>query len=173
MQVRPATPDDARAIATVHVRAWQAGYRGIIDDARLDALSVDEHEARWRGYLTDPSNPIRTRVTPGVEGFVSIIARARDDDLDDTIAEIPAVYVDPAHWGTGVARALMAAALDELRRTTGAGAVVLWVLEQNARARAFYAAQGFTPDGARKPSPAGPPEIRLRAPLVSARARGA
>jgi hypothetical protein len=43
--VRPATPDDADAIASVHVRSWQAAYRGIVPDAMLDALSIQRGPA--------------------------------------------------------------------------------------------------------------------------------
>lgn len=38
MKIRRATPEDALAIAHVHVRSWQAAYRGLIDDEFLDAL---------------------------------------------------------------------------------------------------------------------------------------
>ena len=45
VSIRAAVGDDAPAIADVHVRAWQAAYRGIIEDEYLDGLSVDEQRA--------------------------------------------------------------------------------------------------------------------------------
>ncbi|MPZ99320.1 MAG: GNAT family N-acetyltransferase [Dehalococcoidia bacterium] len=57
------------------------------------------------------------------------------------------IHLDPAYVGTGIGRALMAHALDDLRER-GYRAVVLWVLEGNARARRFYEIGGWTPDGA-------------------------
>src|SRR5262245_18467765 len=39
IHVRWATPDDAAAIATVHVHAWQAAYAGILPEAFLRSLS--------------------------------------------------------------------------------------------------------------------------------------
>jgi GNAT superfamily N-acetyltransferase len=161
MEIRPATPEDARAIAGVHVRSWQAGYRGIVAGEVLDALSVEERTGLWDGFLTDPDNDIRTLVADddgAIVGFVSFLHEARDDDLDG-VAEIPALYVDPSHWRRGVAMALMDAALARI----GDRDVVLWVLEDNARGRAFYAGRGFTPDGARQRSGVDAPEIRLRA----------
>jgi len=154
--VRLARPEDARGIAEVHVRSWQAGYRGIIRDAVLDTLTVDERERMWRGYLTDAANPISTLVATRDErvvGFVSL----RDE------GEIPALYVHPDAWRTGVGRALMDAALAELRGRD----VFLWVLEENERGRAFYASYGFEPDGGRETNELGPEEIRVR--LVSSR----
>ena len=61
--------------------------------------------------------------------------------------ELYALYVAPAHWSTGVGRALTDAALDGLR-AAGYRRVVLWTLTDNARARRFYDTAGFTPDGA-------------------------
>ena len=45
--LRDATPDDAHAIATVHVASWQVAYRGFMPDAVLDGLSVDDRARKW------------------------------------------------------------------------------------------------------------------------------
>ncbi len=52
--VRRAAPVDAAAIALVHVRAWQAAYRGLMPDDVLERLSVDERALRWRDILSNP-----------------------------------------------------------------------------------------------------------------------
>jgi GNAT superfamily N-acetyltransferase len=62
-------------------------------------------------------------------------------------AEVYAIYLSPAWWSAGVGRALMDAALAELR-AGGYRRVVLWTLTGNARARRFYDRAGFAPDGA-------------------------
>jgi hypothetical protein len=51
MIVRDAELRDARGIAEVHVRSWQAAYAGIIPDEELARLSVDQREQFW-GRLT-------------------------------------------------------------------------------------------------------------------------
>src|SRR5687767_3602644 len=58
MKIRPALPSDARAIADVHVRTWQSTYRGIVPDAYLDALSVDERGTLLRDSITRGSPEI-------------------------------------------------------------------------------------------------------------------
>ena len=40
--IREATPDDARAIAEVHVASWRWAYRGDLPAEFLDGLSVDD-----------------------------------------------------------------------------------------------------------------------------------
>ncbi len=86
---------------------------------------------------------------------------ARDDDLPGGTSEVYAIYVHPDAWSTGAGRALMTEALVQL----GDVAVVLWVLEDNHRARRFYERAGFVADGSRKHAemPGGPiPEVRYR-----------
>jgi hypothetical protein len=56
--VRIARRSDARAIATVRVESWRVAYRGLIDDAALDAMDIDREAARrtelWDEYHSDP-----------------------------------------------------------------------------------------------------------------------
>ena len=51
MVVRRAGLDDAKAIATIHVQAWQTAYQGIVPSAVLESLSVEQREALWRHTL--------------------------------------------------------------------------------------------------------------------------
>ncbi len=66
-----------------------------------------------------------------------MIAPTRDDDADSPTCEVGAIYVEPDAWRTGVGRALLGAALEEI----GAGDwddVTLWVFAKNDAALAFY-----------------------------------
>ncbi len=54
--LRRADPDDARAIAQVRIDAWRTTYRGMIPDAYLAAMSVDDSETMWRRVLTAGPN---------------------------------------------------------------------------------------------------------------------
>ncbi|MGH2840330.1 MAG: hypothetical protein ACRDKY_05850 [Solirubrobacteraceae bacterium] len=53
MTVRTATRDDAHPIARVHVRSWQVAYRGLLPDAILDGLSVEERRTIWHQLLAN------------------------------------------------------------------------------------------------------------------------
>jgi GNAT superfamily N-acetyltransferase len=134
------------------VRSWQAGYRGIVDDAVLDGLSVDRRERAWRDRLTTPDDASPTLVAErdgAVVGFCGLAAPSRDPDAARSTAEVAAIYVDPGHWRSGAGTALLVAALDGLARD-GWARVTLWVLERNTRGRAFYERCGFVADGARQ-----------------------
>jgi GNAT superfamily N-acetyltransferase len=132
--LRPAAPDDALAVARVHVRAWQAGYRGLLPDAYLDALRAEDRAARYTfGRADGPRTVVAVR--DRVLGFVTV----HDDEL-------AALHVDPDAWGAGVGRALIAHARADLA-ATGVATAHLWLLEGNARAARFYLADGWSPSG--------------------------
>jgi len=143
-------PADADAIARVHVASWQVAYRGIVTDAVLDALDLRERAAQWDAKLAQPSRFVAIARADGeVIGFCSS-QPARDADLDArAVAEITALYVEPAWFDRGVGRALLASELPRLERA-GYEHLALWVLDANERARRFYHANGFAPDGTRR-----------------------
>jgi GNAT superfamily N-acetyltransferase len=146
--VRHARVGDAAALGRVHVRAWQAAYRGQLPDDYLDGLRPEEREAGWeRGLRRDRArDPVLVAERDGrVVGFA--VLRAAEDP--EGAGELSAINVDPDHWGTGAGRALLAAAHGELARL-GFQEAVLWVLPGNRRARRFYEAAGWVADGAER-----------------------
>lgn len=153
LTIRREEPDDAEAIAGVHIRSWQAGYAGLMPDEVLRRLNVRAWAQRRRDLGTaDPEHPFTTLVTE-VDGVVTGFTtfgpyRNNQDraDLDPRYGEIIAIYVDPARWGTGTGRALLAAARAGLTER-GWAEYRLWVLAGNDRARRFYERAGLSPDG--------------------------
>lgn len=149
--VRLAVPGDAAAIARVQVESWHAAYAGLMPAAVLDAFTVEKREPRWKAILTRDAPAERTLViAPGgvVAGFAST-GPSRDEGAMPDVAELYALYLAPGSWGTGLGRALLAAAIEELR-ARGYASMTLWVLDGNARARRFYEAAGMRADGAVK-----------------------
>ncbi|MGZ6266629.1 MAG: N-acetyltransferase family protein [Candidatus Limnocylindrales bacterium] len=152
VRIRRALPADARAVAEIAVRGWQAAYRGLMPDDFLAGLSVGGREAAWREMLdrdTDGGVPAWLAERDGnAVGFASS-GPPRDEDVPVPGAELYAVYVLPQEWRGGIGRSLMQAATAYWRERD-ATRLVLWVLESNARARAFYEALGWHPDGGRQ-----------------------
>jgi GNAT superfamily N-acetyltransferase len=80
-----------------------------------------------------------------VVGFVSV-GECREGDAD---GELYAIYVDPDHWASGIGRELIAVGEQRLREL-GHMDVILWVLEDNPRARRFYECAGWYHDSERR-----------------------
>ena len=150
MDIRPARMTDVAEIAAVHVRSWQAAYRGLLPQAYLDGLDPGQRTGQWERVLSTADwsrgGTLVADAGERLSGFVSY-GPARDDDADSGQAgEIYAIYLLPAAWDEGTGRQLMAAALGRLGEA-GFGQVILWVLDSNVRARRFYEAGGWHADG--------------------------
>lgn len=145
MTIRPAQAPDALAIATIHIEAWQAAYRGIVPDEFLRALSLELRHAVWQKNLEGGESRTWVAEDGGTAlGWISA-GRSRDADATQSTGEIWAVYVGPHHWNRGVGRALCSTAEHELR-TQAFTEMTLWVLKENERALRFYRAYGFLLD---------------------------
>jgi hypothetical protein len=57
-EIRAAVPEDALAVARVHVRSWQVAYRGLIAQAYLDSLKPEVWAAKYGFQRTGPDRPI-------------------------------------------------------------------------------------------------------------------
>jgi GNAT superfamily N-acetyltransferase len=149
MEIRSPEPTDADGLGRVHVRAWQAAYRGgLMPDDYLDSLSAEDRATMWRDALQSPPRPRATRLVAEVNGEVAgfaLVGPAGGDEGAD-MGELYAINVDPDHWGSGVGPALIDAGIGCL---AGAGfdQAILWVHPDNARACRFYTNRGWMADG--------------------------
>ena len=142
--IRPARAEEATAVALVHIETWRVAYAHVFPREDLEHMSAERVERRAELHRRSP--PIVAEVDGEIVGFVSV-GPANDPDSD---GEIYAIYVLPTHWATGVGRALIQAGEARLREL-GHHEAVLWVLEDNPRARRFYERTGWTRDGTDRP----------------------
>jgi GNAT superfamily N-acetyltransferase len=151
VSVRIAGTRDAAGIGLVHVRSWQATYRGHFPQEFLDGLDPKLRATRWRRFLRQTedtrSRILVTEQDGELVGFTNV-GPSRDPDLAE-LGEVRAIYLLPQHWGRGLGQELMSAGREALT-AAGFPAATLWVLDVNDRARHFYEVDGWTTDGAWK-----------------------
>lgn len=180
--IRREEPDDAEAVARVHVHSWQAGYAGIMPDEVLRRLNPAAWAQRRRDLRTaDPEHPFTTLLAEAdgaLAGFATFGPYRNNQDrgdLDPKYGEILAMYLEPDWWGTGAGRTLLAVARAGLAER-GWTEYRLWVLADNVRARRFYERAGLSPDGAESSYPVplhgGRDPVRLREVRYTARLDG-
>jgi ribosomal protein S18 acetylase RimI-like enzyme len=118
-------------------------------------IDANLSDARFADYLADPQRLIiTTSDADRITGYAMLISGVSDDpDVQRAVLIRPAVelskmYVLPAYHGSGVAAALMNAALTA---ASGRGAECVWlgVNRKNQRAQQFYKKHGFTVSGNR------------------------
>jgi ribosomal protein S18 acetylase RimI-like enzyme len=118
-------------------------------------IDANLSDARFAEYLADPQRRIFTVGPEGrIIGYAMLIRGVSDDpEVQQAVdirpaAEISKMYVLAAHHGSGVATALMDAALAAAAEW-GARCVWLGVNQKNERAQQFYKRCGFTVNGTR------------------------
>ena len=176
LTIRPATPNDAQAVARIRVQGWRFAYQGLISQDYLDSLSVAEDTERMRGYLSQlPQNSLPSR-SASVQGSSdgekrSFMLAVRGDavlgfcrfsaapnKIDRAERAVPggtmngrlhSLYIDPDSLGQSIGHTLMNHALSTFA-AWGCERATLWVLEGNSRAISFYERQGWRCTGATK-----------------------
>lgn len=120
----------------------------------LDNLSVADRTSMWERSI--PAGGVWVGlVDDEVVGF----AAAGPSREPDAAFQLYAIYVLPSAWGTRVGFELAEAAVGDERD------VVVWVFDENPRARRFYERFGFRADGVSKTEAVGGAtlkEIRYR-----------
>ncbi len=160
--------EDARGVAEVNAASWRAAYQDLLPRSFLSSLDVNTMAGTWRQRIR--RGEVRKWVVD-VEGTVWAYATAgpcRDPDMEPGFCgEIYELYVHPQAWKMGMGHALMSRAWRALERE-GVLWGVLWVLEANGEARAFYERNGLQHDGQRRLSRTGGcllPTLRYARPL--------
>lgn len=142
MEIRPLRETDSRPeISRIYEESWKFAYRGILPQAYLDGIPAGlwtanlDQEERWSLVLEEDGKPIGT----------SSVGSSRWPDYPG-FGEVVSLYLLPEYMGRGYGGPLLEAAVEALGER-GFRDVLLWVLEDNRRARHFYEKHGFRPAG--------------------------
>jgi len=131
-------PSDAPAIARVHVASWRTTYRGLLPDAYLAAMDVDDYAGRWERSLRSPLTPAVVLVAEAEGEVVGFASAGPERDGDRRYeGELYAIYLLRDFQGRGLGRALVEAAATDLAGR-GITSMAVWVLRDNLAARGFY-----------------------------------
>ncbi|MEN3348937.1 MAG: putative acetyltransferase [Bradyrhizobium sp.] len=139
--LRPYRVADEDAAIELWRQTWQQAYPSIDFNAR-----VAWWRERWRNELVPQAAIVVAEASGALTGFVTIDGNGYLDQL----------VVDPAHWGSPLAGALV----DEAKRLSPAG-VTLLVNKDNTRAIRFYERNGFAHAGEDVNPTSGRPVLKM------------
>lgn len=136
--IRRATSDDVRTVATIHAESWRSAYRGSLSDEYLDERVFADRLSLWSEKLSsaDSDSVLVLLASRDAEpiGFVCVIL-----DEDQTWgALLDNLHVLPAWKGRGLGRRLMVEAARWVASRRPGSPLHLWVIEENEEARSFY-----------------------------------
>lgn len=141
---------DAEELARVHVQAWREAYAELLPERFYDDAARASRQVMWSGLLSREDAGERFRVARREGRIVGLVARGAATDHQghppERDEQLYALYVLSSCYGLGVGQALLDEALGERPAQ-------LWVAKDNARARRFYAKNGFTADGTEQVDP--------------------
>jgi ribosomal protein S18 acetylase RimI-like enzyme len=136
LNIRPATINDAPAIARVHVASWRTTYRDVLPEEFLASLSEGGYSDRWKRVIGEGAT--RVYVADDEDDVVGFASGGRERAGEGGYkGELYAIYVVDASQRRGFGRELVRAVVGGLREL-GLEDMIIWVLRDNRAARAFY-----------------------------------
>ena len=147
MIVRIGIPQDAEAIESIRVSAWQAAYREHMPAVYLKSLDPKANLEGLRAALLSSEPPFLLKVAE-INGKVvafSISGAPRYQSKGNTV-ELWALNVEPAHWRKGIGHFLVRETLTDAK-SRGVKKVELWCISGNKAACNLYEICGFTRTG--------------------------
>lgn len=140
--IRRVRQGDEHTLAYIQTESWKAAFRDILTEEVLQkstdiGRATDMYgkllaEGKGNGYILE---------LDGKPHCIAYWDKARDGDLADA-AEIICIHSLQDNWRNGYGGKMMDRLLEDIA-AAGYLNVVLWVFEENRRARAFYEAKGF------------------------------
>jgi ribosomal protein S18 acetylase RimI-like enzyme len=138
---RVAGAADAAGVAALHADSWRRNDRGAYSDEYLDGDLNADRLTVWTARLgaCDPTrHTIVVHEGDTMVGFVHVVL----DDDSHWGSLVDNLHVGHSLKRRGVGTRLMAMAAGAVVAKSASPAMYLWVLEQNAAARAFYRSRG-------------------------------
>ena len=146
--------DDLPAVSNVYEASWKYAYKGIIPQDFLDSIP----KGRWANSITKAGmHPLVMTENECIIG-TACICRSRWEQFRDS-GEIVSIYFLPEYIGKGYGTQLLKRCVRELN-CLGFTEIILWVLEENIRARTFYEKNGFHFSGVYRNDNIGGKELR-------------
>lgn len=140
---------DEATLAFIQTESWKAGFKDILSKDILTRYTQIDKATEMYQYLLEHN--IGNGYLLKVEGNPHCIAwwsATRDEDMPN-YAELICIHSLPNQWRKGYGKKMMDAVLHDIKEA-GYSKVMLWVFEENIRARCFYEKLGFTTTGKTK-----------------------
>ena len=130
--------DNLLEISNIYESSWKYAYRDIIPQDYLDSIPT----GRWANSIN--RNGINNLVVIENELIIGTASFCKSRwEQYSNYGEIVSIYFLPAYMGKGYGQHLLKKCIEELNGL-GYDNILLWVLEENQRARRFYEKNGFT-----------------------------
>ena len=144
-RVRPARPGEGARLGEIYLESGRAAWAGHLPVEGL--AEVRSPTSDWERQISAPDVIVLVGELDDEPAALAVLCASADPDSDSAeVALLDRLYTEPAAWGRGLGRSLLARAMEVLRKR-GFREVTLWTAEWNG-SRGFYEALGWKQDGA-------------------------
>ena len=133
--------DNLLEISNIYESSWKYAYKDIIPQDYLDSIPT----GRWANSINKIEMNNLVVIENGLIIGTASFCKSRWEQYSN-YGEIVSIYFLPAYMGKGYGKHLLKKCVEELNGL-GYNNILLWVLENNQRARRFYEKNGFTCSG--------------------------
>ncbi len=149
VKIRKAVVTDTKEIVTINIKTWKIAYKGVIPQAHLDSLSINDKIPRWAETINNLKENRK-------EIFVAEISNLKGKELvgfslggpshfeDFKIdGDLHAIYVLPKYWRQGIGTLLFNSIIKyflNMKYKT----MIIWALKDNSACN-FYKKLGGIP----------------------------
>lgn len=140
--IRQVKQGDELTLAHIQVESWKAAFHDILSEEVLAKYTDIENSANmYRQLLEENKGNGYILEIDGKAHCIAYWDATREKDRPDA-AEIICIHSLQDNWGKGYGSKMMDRLLTDIA-AAGYTKVMLWVFEENERARSFYEAKGF------------------------------
>lgn len=136
-----AKEDNLLEVSKIYESSWKYAYKGIIPQDYLDSIPTGQ----WANCIHKTGMNSLVLIERGRMIGTAGFCKSRWEEYSD-YGEVVSIYFLPDYIAKGYGRLLLNKCIEELNQC-GFRKVLLWVLEDNYRARKFYERNGFIDSG--------------------------
>ena len=151
VKFRKAIPGDEQVLAYIQTESWKAAFVDILSPEELErCTNLEKAEQMYHNVLRRDGCNMAIEFVDGKPHCIAAWGKNRCD-LGDTVGELICIHSLQNNWAKGYGSAMMEFVLAQLQQAQYES-VILWVFEDNTRARKFYEKHGFELTGQKKPA---------------------
>ena len=142
VKIRKAIPGDEQVLAYIQTESWKAAFVDILSPEELErCTNLQKAEQMYHGVLRREGCNMAIELVNDNPHCIAAWGTNRCD-LGDTVGELICIHSLQNNWAKGYGSAMMEYVLAQLQQANYES-VILWVFEENSRARKFYEKHGF------------------------------
>lgn len=142
ISIRRAIPGDEQVLAYIQTESWKAAFAGILSPEELERCTdIQKAEQMYHNVLRRDGCNMAIEFVDGKPHCIAAWGKNRCD-LGETVGELICIHSLQNNWAKGYGFAMMEYVLTQLQQANYES-VILWVFEENIRARKFYEKHGF------------------------------